>query len=326
MNWAERRSIYENNQKTGSNTTVSSSDQWAERRKKYNSGDIITPQQRMTQERAQRQQQQYLTQKAEYDKQQAAYKAQQDEYMRLLGLDLEEAGRLRTSAKADLDMLKDARTKIGAELNTQTKGIKASGMNHKKISALRNQIKSLDEQIAAAQKSYDDKTYDYQYANLYQKQAEQEKLIKEHGDYQATVSDAMNDPYYRKVNNLLGVKSKADLYSKRSQNKLLSENSSKIMSEMTDEERNTYNYIFDTEGREAAKEYMEILEYSLASRYKKSRTEDAQEMANSGFGGAAAGTAMSIMEGAVSISRRRIGLLSPKRIEGYRLGGRQPAD
>lgn len=293
MNWAERRSIYENNQKTGSNTTVSSSDQWAERRKKYNSGDIITPEQRMTQERVQRQQQQYLVQKAEYDKQQA-------EYNRLLGLDLEEAGRLRTSAKTNLDMLKDARTKIGAELNTQTTGIKASGINHKKISALRNQIKSLDEQIAAAQKSYDDKTYDYQYANLYQKQAEQEKLIKEHGDYQATVSDAIDDPYYRKVNNLLGVKSKADLYSKRSQNKLLSENSGKIMSEMTDEERNTYNYIFDTEGREAAKEYMEILEYSLASRYKKSRTEDAQEMANSGFGGAAAGTAMSIMEGAVS--------------------------
>ena len=293
MNWAERRSIYENNQKTGSNTTVSSSDQWAERRKKYNSGDIITPEQRMTQERVQRQQQQYLVQKAEYDKQQA-------EYNRLLGLDLEEAGRLRTSAKTSLDMLKDARTKIGAELNTQTTGIKASGMNHKKISALRNQIKSLDEQIAAAQKSYDDKTYDYQYANLYQKQAEQEKLIKEHGDYQATVSDAIDDPYYRKVNNLLGVKSKADLYSKRSQNKLLSENSGKIMSEMTDEERNTYNYIFDTEGREAAKEYMEILEYSLASRYKKSRTEDAQEMANSGFGGAAAGTALSIMEGAVS--------------------------
>ena len=293
MNWAERRSIYENNQKTGSNTTVSSSDQWAERRKKYNSGDIITPEQRMTQERVQRQQQQYLVQKAEYDKQQA-------EYNRLLGLDLEEAGRLRTSAKTNLDTLKDARTKIGAELNTQTTGIKASGINHKKISALRNQIKSLDEQIAAAQKSYDDKTYDYQYANLYQKQTEQEKLIKEHGDYQATVSDAIDDPYYRKVNNLLGVKSKADLYSKRSQNKLLSENSGKIMSEMTDEERNTYNYIFDTEGREAAKEYMEILEYSLASRYKKSRTEDAQEMANSGFGGAAAGTAMSIMEGAVS--------------------------
>lgn len=300
MNWAERRSIYENNQKTGSNTTVSSSDQWAERRKKYNSGDIITPQQRRAQRQAEEQARQYKAYKAEYDKQQAAYKAQQDEYNRLLGLDLEEAGRLRTSAKADLDMLKDARTKIGAELNTQTKGIKASGMNHKKISALRNQIKSLDEQIAAAQKNYDDRTYDYQQGNLYQKQAEQEKLIKEHGDYQATVKYGVDDPYYRKVNNLLGVKSKADLYSKRSQNKVLSENSGKIMSEMTDEERNTYNYIFDTEGREAAKEYMEILEYSLASRYKKSRTEDAQEMANSGFGGAAAGTAMSIMEGAVS--------------------------
>ena len=89
MNWAERRSIYENNQKTGSNTTVSSSYQWAERRKKYNSGDIITPEQRRAQRQAEEQARQYKAYKAEYDKQQAAYKAQQDEYNRLLGLTLE---------------------------------------------------------------------------------------------------------------------------------------------------------------------------------------------------------------------------------------------
>lgn len=292
MNWAERRSIYENNQKTGSNTTVSSSDQWAERRKKYNSGDIITPEQRMTQERVQRQQQQYLTQKAEYDKQQA-------EYNRLLGLDLEKTQSQMDETKATVKELTNQRRALLGEFNRLSSGNNAKA-NNDKIEEIRNQLAKINDELTNSRKESKKAINDYQYANLYQKQAEQEKLIKEHGDYQATVSDAIDDPYYRKVNNLLGVKSKADLYSKRSENKLLSENSGKIMSEMTDEERNTYNYIFDTEGREAAKEYMEILEYSLASRYKKSRTEDAQEMANSGFGGAAAGTAMSIMEGAVS--------------------------
>lgn len=288
MNWAERRSIYENNQKTGSNTTVSSSDQWAERRKKYNSGDIITPQQRMTQERAQRQQQQYLAQKAE-----------QDEYNRLLGLDLEKTKNQKEEIETNIKDLEKQRRALLGEFNRLSSGNNA-GANNDKIEEIRNQLAKINDELTNSRKESKKASNDYQYANLYQKQAEQEKLIKEHGDYQATVSNAIDDPYYRKVNNLLGVKSKADLYSKRSQNKLLSENSGKIMSEMTDEERNTYNYIFDTEGREAAKEYMEILEYSLASRYKKSRTGDAQEMANSGFGGAAAGTALSIMEGAVS--------------------------
>lgn len=299
MNWAERRSIYENNQKTGSNTTVSSSDQWAERRKKYNSGDIITPEQRMTQERAQRQQQQYLAQKAEYDKQHAAYKAQQDEYNRLLGLDLGEAEKRKNDAEINYKNLSKQRRELVNEFNRLSSGNNA-GANNDKIEEIRNQLAEINDELTNSRKESKKASNDYQYANLYQKQAEQAAQIKEHGDYQATVSNAIDDPYYRKVNNLLGIKSKADLYSKRSQNKLLSENSGKIMSEMTDEERNTYNYIFDTEGREAAKEYMEILEYSLASRYKKSRTGDAQEMANSGFGGAAAGTALSIMEGAVS--------------------------
>ena len=190
-----------------------------------------------------------------------------------------------------------------AKRATKNAGVKYTGRQrlskteqesqNQRIKDLRQQIKDAGTRIDIIDQA--DKQY-----NLYLKQTEQAAQIKEHGDYQATVKYGVDDPYYRKVNNLLGVKSKADLYSKRSQNKLLSENSGKIMSEMTDEERNTYNYIFDTEGREAAKEYMEILEYSLASRYKKSRTGDAQEMANSGFGGAAAGTALSIMEGAVS--------------------------
>lgn len=218
------------------------------------------------------------------------------------------AGRTELTER-ELEKASAARDELNAIHSEQSKratknvGVKYTGrqrLSKTEQESQNQRIKDLRQRIKDAGTRIDVINQVERQHNLYLKQAEQEKLIKEHGNYQATVSDAVDDPYYRKVNNLLGVKSKADLYSKRSENKLLSENSGKIMSEMTDEERNTYNYIFDTEGREAAKEYMEILEYSLASRYKKSRTEDAQEMANSGFGGAAAGTAMSVMEGAVS--------------------------
>lgn len=303
MNWAERRNIYEgkSGQKAGSGAALSSGDRWAERRKKYNSGDIITPEQRQAQAQSLRrvqaqrrgQAQQYRAQETEHDKQQA-------EYNRLMGLDLEEAGRLRTSAKANLDMLKNAKTKIGEELNTQTKGVKYSGRDNKKITELQNKIKSLDEQIAAAQKNYDDRTYDYQYGNLYQKQAKQDSQIKEHGNYKADIDESENDAYYRAINGLVRVGSKAELASNRATGNVVSANSGSIIPRMTEEERNTYNYIFDTEGSEAAKDYLNVLEYNLASRYKEQRTKDAQDMANSGFGGAAAGTAMSIAEGAVS--------------------------
>lgn len=303
MNWAERRNIYEgkSGQKAGSGTALSSSDRWAERRKKYDSGDIITPEQRQAQAQSLRQvqaqrrgqAQQYRAQETEHDKHQA-------EYNRLMGLDLEEAGRLRTSAKANLDMLKNAKTKIGEELNTQTKGVKYSGRDNKKITELQNKIKSLDEQIAAAQKNYDDRTYDYQYGNLYQKQAKQDSQIKEHGNYKADIDESENDAYYRAINGLVRAGSKAELASNRATGNVVSANSGSIIPQMTEEERNTYNYIFDTEGSEAAKDYLNVLEYNLASRYKEQRTKDAQDMANSGFGGAAAGTAMSIAEGAVS--------------------------
>lgn len=303
MNWAERRNIYEgkSGQKAGSGAALSSGDRWAERRKKYNSGDIITPEQRQAQAQSLRrvqaqrrgQAQQYKAQETEHDKHQA-------EYNRLMGLDLEEAGRLRTSAKANLDMLKNAKTKIGEELNTQTKGVKYSGRDNKKITELQNKIKSLDEQIAAAQKNYDDRTYDYQYGNLYQKQAKQDSQIKEHGNYKADIDESENDAYYRAINGLVRAGSKAELASNRATGNVVSANSGSIIPQMTEEERNTYNYIFDTEGSKAAKDYLDVLEYNLASRYKEQRTKDAQDMANSGFGGAAAGTAMSIAEGAVS--------------------------
>ena len=218
------------------------------------------------------------------------------------------AGRTELTER-EFEKVSAARDELNAIHSEQAKraiknaGVKYTGrqrLNKIEQESQNQRIKDLRQQIKDAGTRIDIIDQADKQHNLYLKQTEQAAQIKEHGDYQATVKYGVDDPYYRKVNNLLGVKSKADLYSKRSQNKLLSENSGKIMSEMTDEERNTYNYIFDTEGREAAKEYMEILEYNLASRYKEQRTKDAQEMANSGFGGAAAGTAMSIAEGAVS--------------------------
>lgn len=164
---------------------------------------------------------------------------------------------------------------------------------NQRIKDLRQQIKDAGTRIDIIDQA--DKQH-----NLYLKQTEQAAQIKEHGNYNATINEGENDAYYRAVNNLVRVGSKAELASNRATGNVVSANSGSIIPQMTDEERNTYNYIFDTEGSEAAKDYLNVLEYTLASRYKEQRTKDAQEMANSGFGGAAAGTAMSIMEGAVS--------------------------
>lgn len=164
---------------------------------------------------------------------------------------------------------------------------------NQRIKDLRQQIKNAGTRIDIIDQA--DKQY-----NLYLKQTEQAAQIKEHGNYNATIDENENDAYYRAVNNLVRVGSKAELASNRATGNVVSANSGSIIPQMTEEERNTYNYIFDTEGGEAAKDYLNVLEYTLASRYKEQRTKDAQEMANSGFGGAAAGTAMSIMEGAVS--------------------------
>lgn len=164
---------------------------------------------------------------------------------------------------------------------------------NQRIKDLRQQIKDAGTRIDIIDQA--DKQY-----NLYLKQTEQAAQIKQHGNYNATIDENENDAYYRAVNNLVRVGSKAELASNRATGNVVSANSGSIIPQMTEEERNTYNYIFDTEGGEAAKDYLNVLEYTLASRYKEQRTKDAQEMANSGFGGAAAGTAMSIAEGAVS--------------------------
>lgn len=301
MNWAERRSIYESNQKAGSNTGESleknlSGDRWAQRREQYNQYNSGTNNTAVSQHANGGDNSRMWKQRNAMRN--SAYRAQ--EYGRLLGLDFEEQQNKINAIKTDIDAEKSNNSKLVSRYSALSRQKDPLNKNKDELFSLNEQIRASSEKIKKAEEEAERLENEYRSANLYQKQDKQREQIREHGGYQATVSNAIDDPYYRKVNNLLGVKSKADLYSKRSQNKVLSENSGKIMSEMTDEERNTYNYIFDTEGREAAKEYMEILEYSLASRYKKSRTGDAQEMANSGVGGSAAGTGLSIIEGAIS--------------------------
>ena len=162
---------------------------------------------------------------------------------------------------------------------------------NQRIKDLRQQIKDAGTRIDIIDQA--DKQY-----NLYLKQTEQAAQIKQHGNYNATIDESENDAYYRAVNGLVAAGTKLDMAQNRAQRNSVSSNSKLIYNQMTDEERNTYNYIFDTEGSEAAKKYLEILEYDLAADYKQQRTKDAQDWVNSGH--AVSGTAMSIAEGAVS--------------------------
>lgn len=218
------------------------------------------------------------------------------------------AGRTELTER-EFEKVSAARDELNAIHSEQAKraiknaGVKYTGrqrLNKTEQESQNQRIKDLRQQIKDAGTRIDIIDQADKQHNLYLKQTEQAAQIKEHGNYNATIDEGENDAYYRAVNNLVRVGSKAELASNRATGNVVSANSGSIIPQMTDEERNTYNYIFDTEGGEAAKDYLNVLEYTLASRYKEQRTKDAQEMANSGFGEAAAGTAMSIMEGAVS--------------------------
>ena len=64
--------------------------------------------------------------------------------------------------------------------------------------------------------------------------------------------------------------------------------------EMTDEEIKTYNYLYATQGREAAKDYVNFLGSDLNKRQRAQYEAFAQQMAASGKLGAAAASAMSV--------------------------------
>lgn len=301
MNWAERRSIYESNQKAGSNTGESleknlSGDRWAQRREQYNqynSGtNLVAASQRTKGGDNSRMWKQRNAMRN------SAYRAQ--EYGRLLGLDFEEQQNKINAIKADIDAEKSNNSKLVSRYSALSRQKDPLNKNKDELFSLNEQIRASSEKIKKAEEEAERLENEYRSANLYQKQDKQREQIKEHGGYKAVIDKNEDDAYYRAVNNLVRVGSKAELAKNRAEGNVVSANSGNVISQMTEEERNTYNYIFETEGSEAAKDYLNILEYNTAARYKRQRTKDAQEMANSGVGGAAAGTGLSIIEGAIS--------------------------
>lgn len=291
MNWAERRSIYENNQKTGSNATVSSSDQWAERRKKYNSGDIITPEQRMTQERVQRQQQQYLTQKAEYDKQQAAYKAQQDEYNRLLGLDLEKTKNQKEEIKTNIkDLAKQRRALLG-EFNRLSSGNNA-GANREKLDEIRKQLADINNELASSEKQGKKTINDYKKASAYQKEAETADIVNRVKNDSGASATAK-----------IGVKNYENFVAGKTENSdfmkwLYDTSAAKIWvpswDKYTDEEKAVYGYLRETD-KEKANEYMLETNKRHENEERQKIKSNISEWSGSNFGTAVLASAGSIL-------------------------------
>lgn len=291
MNWAERRSIYENNQKTGSNTTVSSSDQWAERRKKYNSGDIITPQQRMTQERVQRQQQQYLAQKAEYDKQQAEYKAQQDEYNRLLGLDLEKTKNQKEEIKTNIkDLAKQRRALLG-EFNRLSSGNNA-GANREKLDEIRKQLADINNELASSEKQGKKTINDYKKASAYQKEAETADIVNRVKNGSGASATAK-----------IGVKNYEDFVAGKTENSdfmkwLYDTSAAKLWvpswDKYTDEEKAVYGYLRETD-KEKANEYMLETNKRHENEERQKIKSNISEWSGSNFGTAVLASAGSIL-------------------------------
>ncbi len=301
MNWAERRSIYESNQKAGSNTGESlkknlSGDRWAQRREQYNQYNSGTNNTAASQRTKGGDNSRMWKQRNAMRN--SAYRAQ--EYGRLLGLDFEEQQNKINAIKTDIDAEKSNNSKLVSRYTALSRQKDPLNKNKDELFSLNKQIRASSEKIKKAEEEAERLENEYRSANLYQKQDKQREQIREHGDYKAVIDKNEDDAYYRAVNNLVRVGSKAELAENSAKGNVVSANSGNIISQMTEEERNTYNYIFETEGSEAAKDYLNILEYNTAARYKRQRTKDAQEMANSGVGGAAAGTGLSIIEGAVS--------------------------
>lgn len=284
MNWAERRSIYENNQKTGSDTTVSSSDQWAERRKKYNSGDIITPEQRMTQERVQRQQQQYLAQKDEYDKQQA-------EYNRLLGLDLEKTKNQKEEIKTNIkDLAKQRRALLG-EFNRLSSGNNA-GANREKLDEIRKQLADINNELASSEKQGKKTINDYKKASAYQKEAETADIVNRVKNDSGASATAK-----------IGVKNYEDFVAGKTENSdfmkwLYDTSAAKLWvpswDKYTDEEKAVYGYLRETD-KEKANEYMLETNKRHENEERQKIKSNISEWSGSNFGTAVLASAGSIL-------------------------------
>lgn len=200
----------------------------------------------------------------------------------------------RDSLKKEADNYYKEAAKKSSEAGFQRVGIKYSGVNHNKIKQLSDEAKALRDEGNKKQEEYKAKDWEYRNANLAEQQKQVGNQTAAYGNYSANINKKESDPKYRAVN---GIISGSKIVGGGNANSVAS--NAQIYKDMTDAERNTYNFLYEKQGKDVANNYLKILEYDLANRYVNRRTADAQAFVGNGKG--AANTANSIFGSLASI-------------------------
>lgn len=200
----------------------------------------------------------------------------------------------RDSLKKEADNYYKEAAKKSSEAGFQRVGIKYSGVNHNKIKQLSDEAKALRDEGNKKQEEYKAKDWEYRNANLAEQQKQVSNQTAAYGNYSANINKKESDPKYRAVN---GIISGSKIVGGGNANSVAS--NAQIYKDMTDAERNTYNFLYEKQGKDVANNYLKILEYDLANRYVNRRTADAQAFVGDGKG--AANTANSIFGSLASI-------------------------
>lgn len=200
----------------------------------------------------------------------------------------------RDSLKKEADNYYKEAAKKSSEAGFQRVGIKYSGVNHNKIKQLSDEAKALRDEGNKKQEEYKAKDWEYRNANLAEQQKQVGNQTAAYGNYSANINKKESDPKYRAVN---GIISGSKIVGGGNANSVAS--NAQIYKDMTDAERNTYNFLYEKQGKDVANNYLKILEYDLANRYVNRRTADAQAFVGDGKG--AANTANSIFGSLASI-------------------------
>lgn len=200
----------------------------------------------------------------------------------------------RDSLKKEADNYYKEAAKKSSEAGFQHVGIKYTGVNHNKVKQLNDEAKALRDEGDKKQEEYKAKDWEYRNANLAEQQKQVRNQIAAYGNYSANINKKESDPKYRAVN---GIISGSKIVGGGNASNVTS--NAQIYKDMTDAERNTYNFLYEKQGKDVANNYLKILEYDLANRYVNRRTADAQAFVGNGKG--AANTANSIFGSLASI-------------------------
>lgn len=200
----------------------------------------------------------------------------------------------RDSLKKEADNYYKEAAKKSSEAGFQHVGIKYTGVNHNKVKQLSDEAKALRDEGNKKQEEYKAKDWEYRNANLAEQQKQVRNQTAAYGNYSANINKKESDPKYRAVN---GIISGSKIVGGGNANSVAS--NAQIYKDMTDAERNTYNFLYEKQGKDVANNYLKILEYDLANRYVARRTADAQAFVGDGKG--AANTANSIFGSLASI-------------------------